>query len=149
MEANTCQVDDPAIDLMGAIAKVLAKAPASRPWDERVVLGCWNVRIPPKPYPSKDIPTYKTPGYLHHRSAQAAPNLSPRPHLHLRLLLRPLLPRSRHGHEHAPEVLDRPLGVVVHSQGAQERTAALRVDGQRRAVDGMVYSKEYLPKLRH
>lgn len=36
-------MDDPADDLMNAIAKAIAAAPETAPWSQRIVLGCWNV----------------------------------------------------------------------------------------------------------
>jgi len=36
------KIDDPADDLMSAVAQTLEDVPGVRPWDERIVLGCWN-----------------------------------------------------------------------------------------------------------
>ncbi|KAL2206135.1 PLC-like phosphodiesterase [Sarocladium strictum] len=37
------KVDDPAVVLLSAIARAMEKNPStSRPWNERIVLGCWN-----------------------------------------------------------------------------------------------------------
>lgn len=39
----TVQLDDDPDDLISAIAKTLEDVPGPLPWDQRIVLGCWNV----------------------------------------------------------------------------------------------------------
>jgi phosphatidylglycerol phospholipase C len=37
------KIDDDANDLLGAVARTLDDVPGTQPWDQRIVLGCWNV----------------------------------------------------------------------------------------------------------
>ncbi|KID68744.1 Transcriptional activator protein acu-15, partial [Metarhizium hybridum] len=39
------KLDDDAQDLVNAISSAIAQVPASRPWQGRIVLGCWNASV--------------------------------------------------------------------------------------------------------
>ena len=41
------QIDDDADQLLSSMRQVLDSVKGPVPWEERILLGCWNVRIPP------------------------------------------------------------------------------------------------------
>ncbi|KAK6217592.1 glycerophosphoryl diester phosphodiesterase [Colletotrichum tabaci] len=74
------KTDDPPVELLERVAEVLASTPGPVPWEERIVLGCWN-----QPYIThvrSILPTYPvtliswSPFYARGFLSPAEPNLS-------------------------------------------------------------------------
>ncbi|TQN70397.1 Phosphatidylglycerol phospholipase C [Colletotrichum shisoi] len=74
------KTDDPPVELLERVAEVLASTPGPVPWEERIVLGCWN-----QPYIThvrSILPTYPvtliswSPLYARGFLSPAEPNLS-------------------------------------------------------------------------
>lgn len=84
-----------------------------------------------------------TKGNLHSDRPPRPPQLSPGPHIMVPPL-RPALPRHpQPGLQHLPEGSRRARGRPLPPPCQERRQAALCVDGERGAVDGVVHPQEY------
>lgn len=137
----TLQLDDDPDDLISAIAKTLEDVPGPLPWDQRVVLGCWNVsNICLSVYNKAKLIIFlgnvpsDCPSYL--------AVLCACPHQRLPPLLTPLSPSPQPGLQHAAEVSHRAFWSVLSPRDPESRQAIVRVDGQRGTLDGVVHPQE-------